>query len=74
MEVKAIAADAKDVISVIADVSDRNSVQELANVSYATFGQVDLLMNNAGIDGGRQGPLADVGKLELQVTAFYVCM
>ena len=48
------ATAAGSVISAIIDVSDRENIQELANAAYAKFGKVDLLMNNAGIDGGRQ--------------------
>ena len=36
-------------IAVKVDVSDRESVEHLANSAWEEFGQVDLLFNNAGV-------------------------
>jgi NADP-dependent 3-hydroxy acid dehydrogenase YdfG len=57
-ELKGVAADASHVVAVVTDVSDPQSIEALKNAAYTAFGAVHLLMNNAGIDGGRQGPLA----------------
>jgi len=40
-----------EVMSVITDVSDREQVAHLADVSYDRFGSVNLLCNNAGVGG-----------------------
>ena len=42
------AAELGDVLGVVTDVTDMASVQSLKDRVYAEFGQVDLLMNNAG--------------------------
>jgi len=44
-----------DVMSVITDVSDRDQVAHLADVSYERFGVVNILCNNAGVASG--GPI-----------------
>jgi len=44
-----------EVMSVITDVSDREQVAHLSDVSYDRFGSVNLLCNNAGVGGG--GPI-----------------
>ena len=41
-----------EVMSVITDVSDREQVAHLADVSYERFGQVNILCNNAGVGRG----------------------
>ncbi|HEU0197164.1 MAG TPA: SDR family NAD(P)-dependent oxidoreductase, partial [Nevskiaceae bacterium] len=38
-----------EVLPVVTDVTDPASVEQLAQTTYARFGQVDLLFNNAGI-------------------------
>lgn len=48
-----------DVVGQACDVSDAAQVDALAEAAYERFGQVDLLINNAGI-GGPSGRLADV--------------
>jgi len=40
------------VLAVKTDVSKRHEVEELARRAYEAFGQVDLLMNNAGVAAG----------------------
>jgi NAD(P)-dependent dehydrogenase (short-subunit alcohol dehydrogenase family) len=45
------------------DVSDLESVRMLAEVAYATFGEVHLLCNNAGV-GGSFAPIADLTPAE----------
>lgn len=51
----------------VCDVSDPNSVTALADFAWDTFGQVDVLLNNAGITAPRQPvtdlPLEDLHKL-----------
>ena len=41
-----------EVMSVITDVSDREQVAHLADVSYERFGSVNILCNNAGVGKG----------------------
>ena len=41
-----------EVMSVITDVSDREQVAHLTNVSYERFGCVNILCNNAGVGAG----------------------
>jgi NAD(P)-dependent dehydrogenase (short-subunit alcohol dehydrogenase family) len=52
-----------------ADVTDSASVSGLVDAAIARFGQIDLLVNNAGV-GGPFGPLSDVdideGRLSAQ--------
>jgi len=40
------------VVSVPADVGDHAAVESLKMQAYASFGRVDVLMNNAGVGGG----------------------
>jgi NADP-dependent 3-hydroxy acid dehydrogenase YdfG len=40
------------VITVKTDVSKRNDVEQLARLAFDTFGQVNLLFNNAGVAAG----------------------
>ena len=52
-EVAASAADGRSaVLAVPTDVSKLDDVQKLADTAYATFGEVALLMNNAGTAPG----------------------
>src|SRR5579885_2095763 len=51
-------ADARRVLSVVADVSDPASVQRLFEKTKDTFGRLDLLFNNAGT-GAPPIPLED---------------
>ena len=53
-EVAALAGRPGDVIAVATDVSRRESVGALKDRVYAAFGEVALLMNNAGTEGGGQ--------------------
>jgi NAD(P)-dependent dehydrogenase (short-subunit alcohol dehydrogenase family) len=46
-----------EAIAVRTDVSDPDSVENLAERAYAEFGNVHLLCNNAGVFGGRPGPI-----------------
>jgi NAD(P)-dependent dehydrogenase (short-subunit alcohol dehydrogenase family) len=41
-----------DVLAVVTDVGRREEVERLRERAYATFGEVGLLMNNAGREGG----------------------
>jgi NAD(P)-dependent dehydrogenase (short-subunit alcohol dehydrogenase family) len=43
---------AKDVLAVATDVSRREDVHRLKERAYQAFGDVALLMNNAGVEGG----------------------
>ncbi|ESQ80427.1 SDR family NAD(P)-dependent oxidoreductase [Asticcacaulis sp. YBE204] len=40
-----------DILAVVTDVSQRDAVERLEQEARATFGQVDILMNNAGVGG-----------------------
>ncbi len=53
-EVAALAGRPEDVIAVATDVSRRESVGALKDRVYAAFGEVAVLMNNAGTEGGGQ--------------------
>ncbi|MEU8894041.1 SDR family NAD(P)-dependent oxidoreductase [Streptomyces sp. NPDC048442] len=43
------------VLARVVDVSERDSVQELADAAYETFGAVHVLCNNAGVGSGAEG-------------------
>lgn len=49
---KALKAKGAEVLSVLTDVSKANDVETLAKKTVDKFGQVDLLVNNAGIVAG----------------------
>jgi NAD(P)-dependent dehydrogenase (short-subunit alcohol dehydrogenase family) len=51
-EVASVAGRPENVLAVAADVSRREDVENLKNTVYAAFGEVALLMNNAGTEGG----------------------
>ena len=52
-EVRAIARDGHTaVLPVVTDVSDLSSVEQLKDMALETFGEVAVLMNNAGTMGG----------------------
>ena len=53
-EVAALAGRPKSVIAVATDVGRRESVEALKDRVYAAFGEVAVLMNNAGTEGGGQ--------------------
>jgi NAD(P)-dependent dehydrogenase (short-subunit alcohol dehydrogenase family) len=53
-EVAGIAGKAESVLAVAADVSRREDVGRLKEAVYAAFGEVAVLMNNAGTEGGGQ--------------------
>ncbi len=44
-----------DVTAKVVDVSDRDSVLALADAAYDTYGQVNVLCNNAGVGSGAEG-------------------
>jgi len=44
-----LATDEADALGVICDVASRGSVQALADSAWDRFGQVDIVMNNAGV-------------------------
>ena len=50
--VAAMAARANDVRSLVVDVGSLEEVQRLKAAAYDAFGEVALLMNNAGVGGG----------------------
>jgi NAD(P)-dependent dehydrogenase (short-subunit alcohol dehydrogenase family) len=50
--VSELAARANDVRSLVVDVSSLDEVQRLRQAAYDAFGEVALLMNNAGVGGG----------------------
>ena len=51
-EVAHHAASPAAVRAVVTDVSRREDLQRLKDAAYETFGEVALLMNNAGVEGG----------------------
>ncbi|MGW1882041.1 SDR family NAD(P)-dependent oxidoreductase [Streptomyces sp. NPDC001970] len=51
----ALVAAGADVLARVVDVSDRDSVQQLADAAYETFGAVHVLCNNAGVGSGAEG-------------------
>lgn len=50
--VRGRAENAADVLAVATDVSRRDEVERLKDRAYAAFGEVAVLMNNAGREGG----------------------
>ena len=44
-----------EVLGVVTDVSNPDSVEALAQTSFDTFGKVHELCNNAGVSGGKGG-------------------
>ena len=50
-------AQGGDVLGVVTDVSRPESVEELADAAERAYGPVHLLFNNAGVLGGRPGPI-----------------
>jgi NAD(P)-dependent dehydrogenase (short-subunit alcohol dehydrogenase family) len=60
-EVAALAGAPEHVIAVATDVGRRESVEALRDKVYAAFGEVAVLMNNAGTEGGGQ-LLGDPGR------------
>jgi NAD(P)-dependent dehydrogenase (short-subunit alcohol dehydrogenase family) len=53
-EVAAVSSHPENVLAVATDVSRREDVEQLKDKVYATFGEVAVLMNNAGTEGGGQ--------------------
>jgi NAD(P)-dependent dehydrogenase (short-subunit alcohol dehydrogenase family) len=53
-EVAAASSHPENVLAVATDVSRREDVEQLKDKVYATFGEVAVLMNNAGTEGGGQ--------------------
>ena len=56
---KMAAAEGNDIVAVPTDVTDRESVHHLFQVTEALRGRLDLLFNNAGI-GAPSNPLEDI--------------
>jgi NAD(P)-dependent dehydrogenase (short-subunit alcohol dehydrogenase family) len=50
-------AQGSDAIGVVTDVSSAESVQALERGARERYGKVHVLFNNAGVFGGRQGPI-----------------
>ena len=57
----AAAADRRNVRTCVVDVSDPEDVERLRDLAYEDFGEVAVLMNNAGMGGGG-GVLGDLAK------------
>ncbi|MCC2650920.1 MAG: short-chain dehydrogenase [Microvirga sp.] len=53
-EVEGVAGSPDNVLAVATDVSRREEVERLKDRVYAAFGEVAVLMNNAGTEGGGQ--------------------
>ncbi len=52
-----IRSSGREVLAVRTDVSDPESVEQLARATFEAFGGVHLVCNNAGVLGGRRGPI-----------------
>ncbi|MGI5399871.1 SDR family NAD(P)-dependent oxidoreductase [Streptomyces sp. CA-135486] len=50
-----LAQDGARVLAQTVDVGDRDSVSQLADAAYETFGAVHVLCNNAGVGSGAEG-------------------
>ena len=50
-----------EALTVLTDVSDLSQVEHLKTAAYERFGEVGLLMNNAGVGGGGRSAFDDVG-------------
>ncbi|MDB4965064.1 MAG: 2-deoxy-D-gluconate 3-dehydrogenase [Myxococcales bacterium] len=57
-------ATGRKILSCACDVTDENSVEEAASLVIATYGRIDVLVNNAGI--APVAPLLDLELLELR--------
>jgi NAD(P)-dependent dehydrogenase (short-subunit alcohol dehydrogenase family) len=53
-EAAGVTEKAENVLAVATDVSRREEVERLKDIVYAAFGEVAVLMNNAGTEGGGQ--------------------
>jgi len=53
-EVAGVTEKAENVLAVATDVSQREEVERLKDTVYKAFGEVAVLMNNAGTEGGGQ--------------------
>jgi len=53
-EVAGVSGSAENVLAVATDVSRREEVERLKDTVYKAFGEVAVLMNNAGTEGGGQ--------------------
>jgi NAD(P)-dependent dehydrogenase (short-subunit alcohol dehydrogenase family) len=53
-EVASVANSQDDVIAVATDVGRREDVEQLKDRAYSAFGEIAVLMNNAGTEGGGQ--------------------
>ena len=51
-------------ISLELDVRDRGSIERMAREAEAAFGQIHILVNNAGLQRAQAGAGGDVGRLE----------
>jgi NAD(P)-dependent dehydrogenase (short-subunit alcohol dehydrogenase family) len=51
-EVAGVSGSAENVLAIATDVSRREEVERLRDTVYAAFGEVAVLMNNAGTEGG----------------------
>lgn len=59
-----ITAQGGQALAVAADVTDSESIERLVRTTIDTYGRIDVLINNAGINKGY--PLADVPERELE--------
>lgn len=50
--VAAIKADGGECTAVVADVAEEQDVEQLLEAAQEAYGRIDILINNAGIDGG----------------------
>src|SRR5215472_14397299 len=55
--VASLSGDGRDVLGFRTDVSDPDSVRSLADAAYERFGAVNVLCNNAGVEGYLDGPI-----------------
>lgn len=55
-DLKPLLSNADDLLAKVVDVSSFEEVERLRDAAYESFGEVALLMNNAGVGGGRMKP------------------
>lgn len=74
-----IDAQQSEVLAVHCDVSSQESIQRLFDSIFAHYAQLDVAVNNAGVEGG-QTPVAEMAErewrrvLDINLTGVFLCM